>query len=185
MKNSEVSIRKREGFGKLCIHHVAFCHFPDTSILLLLWECSRVLIPWTRHCVSSSYDCTTKPKFSPCLYFAWVLAKSAAACPHKIYINSQFCLNWYEICSTVQSCSYFIISDTSHQGIECFSHFCGDMNFTKALENAKSLWSLCSLGSPDATVFIQSPGCHWPVRFSKANQETMSILWVMVTVGGH
>lgn len=72
--------------------HVVLCHLCYATILLLLWEYSKLLIP----CVCSSYEhminpCIIKRNFFSMPVFAQVLAKKQpTTCSYKIHINPQF-----------------------------------------------------------------------------------------------
>lgn len=108
-----------------------------------------MVIPRTRCCENSSYDHTTKPCTIKSKFFSvpvFTLSScQKCSCPHKTYINSQFCLNGYE---TLHSPKPVVISSfwTLLTGVlEYFSHFYGHMDFSEALESTKSVWSPYSL----------------------------------------
>lgn len=75
--------------------------FLRTSILLLLWEWRKMVIPHRRCCENSSYDHTTKPYTIKSKFFSMTVFTLSScqkcSCPHKTYINFQFCLNGYAI----------------------------------------------------------------------------------------
>ena len=88
-----------------------------------------------------------------------------------------------------KACSYFVILDTSLWGIWVLLPLLWWYEFHRTTTKQKIAFiPVFTRGvwfAPDATAFVQSPDCHGPVRFSRASQETMRMLWITVTMGGH
>lgn len=128
-------------------------HFIIFSVHLFCscWGHTAALIPWTKGCINSNYDHTTKPCIIKSNFFSVPVIFLEFWPKFQLPILTKFTLIlrfvWTDMCYAPQSkaWSYFIILDTSHWRFWEVLPFLWWYEFQEALESTDSLCSPCSL----------------------------------------